>query len=98
MKKIQIVLISIIFAFTGVLYSCAEDTSADDNTDSVRVEQGQDVTNENETVQDDTTTVNNDTKVNVAKYICPNRCDGSNSDNPGNCPVCGMELIENPDL
>lgn len=27
------------------------------------------------------------------KYICPNR-DGS-SDQPGECPACGMDLIEN---
>ena len=27
------------------------------------------------------------------KYVCPNR-DGS-SDQPGECPACGMDLIEN---
>ncbi len=27
------------------------------------------------------------------KYVCPNR-DGS-SDTPGECPACGMDLIEN---
>ncbi len=32
----------------------------------------------------------------TAKYICPNHDKGSGSDNPGDCPVCGMELIENP--
>lgn len=26
------------------------------------------------------------------KYICPNRCESS--DNPGNCSVCEMELVE----
>ena len=32
----------------------------------------------------------------TAKYICPNHDKGSGSDKPGDCPVCGMELIENP--
>lgn len=32
----------------------------------------------------------------TAKYICPSRCAKSGSDKPGQCPDCGMELIENP--
>jgi hypothetical protein len=30
-------------------------------------------------------------------YICPMRCEGSASDKPGKCPVCGMDLEKNPD-
>ncbi len=33
----------------------------------------------------------------TAPYICPNHCPGSGSNKPGECPVCGMELIPNPD-
>ena len=33
----------------------------------------------------------------TAPYICPNHCPGSGSDKPGKCPVCGMDLISNPD-
>jgi len=33
----------------------------------------------------------------TAPYICPNHCQGSGSDKPGKCPVCGMDLIPNPD-
>ncbi len=33
----------------------------------------------------------------TAPYICPNHCPGSGSDKPGKCPVCGMDLIPNPD-
>ncbi|HSI90472.1 MAG TPA: heavy metal-binding domain-containing protein [Adhaeribacter sp.] len=29
-------------------------------------------------------------------YICPMKCEGSASDAPGQCPVCGMDLKENP--
>ena len=31
----------------------------------------------------------------VAKYICP-MCEGVESDKPGACPKCGMELELNP--
>ncbi|NPA68575.1 MAG: hypothetical protein GXO50_08205 [Chlorobi bacterium] len=36
-------------------------------------------------------------KVKIFKYICPLGCKKGKSDSPGNCPECGMELIENPD-
>ena len=28
-------------------------------------------------------------------YICPMKCEGSGSDKPGKCKVCGMDLVEN---
>ncbi len=30
-----------------------------------------------------------------AAYICPMKCEGSASDQPGKCPVCGMDLVKN---
>ncbi len=29
-------------------------------------------------------------------YICPMECEGSASMQPGQCPVCGMDLVKNP--
>src|SRR5688500_11031291 len=29
-------------------------------------------------------------------YICPMECAGSASHEPGKCPVCGMDLVKNP--
>lgn len=29
-------------------------------------------------------------------YVCPMACEGSASDKPGKCPVCGMDLMKNP--
>jgi hypothetical protein len=29
------------------------------------------------------------------KYVCPMNCEGSGSDQPGKCPVCGMDLVLN---
>ena len=31
----------------------------------------------------------------TSAYICPMHCDGSGSDKPGTCPVCGMDYEEN---
>ncbi len=28
-------------------------------------------------------------------YVCPMHCEGSGSDSPGECPVCGMAYVEN---
>ena len=30
------------------------------------------------------------------KYVCPMNCEGSASNEPGKCVVCGMDLVENP--
>ena len=30
-------------------------------------------------------------------YVCPMACEGSASDKPGKCPVCGMDLMKNPE-
>lgn len=31
-------------------------------------------------------------------YICPMHCEGSGSDEPGECPVCGMDYVPNEDI
>ena len=30
----------------------------------------------------------------TAAYECPMKCEGSASDKPGQCPVCGMDLVK----
>ena len=35
--------------------------------------------------------------INDKPYICPMKCEGSASNQPGKCSVCGMELKKNPD-
>lgn len=29
----------------------------------------------------------------TSAYVCPMHCEGSGSDEPGKCPVCGMDYI-----
>lgn len=31
----------------------------------------------------------------TSKYICPMHCEGSGSEKPGKCPVCGMDYKAN---
>ena len=31
----------------------------------------------------------------TSAYVCPMHCQGSGSDQPGTCPVCGMEYVVN---
>jgi len=31
----------------------------------------------------------------TSAYICPKHCEGSSSNQPGNCPKCGMEYQKN---
>lgn len=33
----------------------------------------------------------------TSAYVCPMHCEGSGSDEPGKCPVCGMDYVANPD-
>jgi hypothetical protein len=29
----------------------------------------------------------------ASAYVCPMHCEGSGSDQPGKCPVCGMDYV-----
>lgn len=31
----------------------------------------------------------------TSRYICPMHCEGSGADEPGTCPVCGMDYVMN---
>lgn len=44
-----------------------------------------------------TETVEQQGKEYTSAYICPMHCDGSGSDDPGTCPVCGMDYKKNED-
>ncbi len=33
----------------------------------------------------------------TSAYVCPMHCEGSGSDKPGKCPVCGMDYKKNTD-
>lgn len=89
MKYFITVLIFVSFLFST---SCKNNNKDRQNTDSTEVVV-------DDTVNNDTNSLNNNdlSKEYSSKYICPNHCKGSGSEKPGDCPVCGMEYIENPD-
>lgn len=31
----------------------------------------------------------------TSEYVCPMHCEGSGSEEPGKCPVCGMDYVKN---
>ena len=45
--------------------------------------------------QEETSSVDKTGKEYTSAYICPMHCEGSGSDEPGNCPKCKMAYIEN---
>jgi len=85
MKTIATLIIIAIFTFT---ISCKSDSSNTTDIDSTETITNIDTTNNQSTTLG---------KEYTSAYICPNHCDGSGSEEFGECPVCGMEYIENPD-
>lgn len=47
-------------------------------------------TNGKETVKE-ASKEHGDTPAHTAAYVCPMHCEGTGSDKPGVCPVCGMD-------
>ena len=37
-------------------------------------------------------------KEHTSSYVCPMHCEGSGSEEMGNCPVCGMDYVKNEDV
>jgi len=94
-----LIITGLFFIFTIACNSENTNNSGTQDKDSVSVSGTE---NQIEDIQPDTTEAKQETNANnkldkayTAKYICPNH-DSNGSDKPGDCPVCGMELIENP--
>ncbi len=98
MKKIGLVTVGFITLFVFACNSGNNSNTENNDVDSVAVEKTvNDVkTDSTETKTDEAAKTNELGKEYTAKYICPNHCKGSGSDTEGECPVCGMELMENP--
>lgn len=93
-----------IFAFTiflsGFLTSCDPGNENDTENDTIIVTDTNSFDEKSDTsaVSTDSISVNEIKKITIAsKYICPLGDPEGNTDKPGICPVCEMELIENPD-
>mgnify|MGYP006897289467 CR=1 FL=1 len=49
----------------------------------------------NETTTEQTESAENQGKEYTSAYVCPMHCEGSGSDEEGNCPKCGMAYVAN---
>ena len=90
------ILVAVAFLSLSLLFSCGEVEKKVENLKDSAKAIIKDVENKvDSTVKE----VKSDTaKVAVAKYICPAGCEGSESDKPGTCKSCEMDLIENPNF
>jgi hypothetical protein len=90
MLKCEIIFLIIIVLITT--YSCSSHEKCDATL--------RDTTNisilQNDSAKEQAATLDEDTDF-IARYICPNHCNGSGSVEFGSCTICGMELIENLD-
>ena len=96
MKKLKLIILSFAFIALGMMVSCNEaDTNENDNSDTIE-KTGDTENNTEENIE--TEEVKNGEEANQTfKYVCPAGCEEGKSDKPGNCPSCDMELIENVD-
>lgn len=90
MEKIKLIVVGLFF-----IASCnsAEGTDSE-NSDSTEV-----VVKETFDVDTASTEVDENQELGAeytSAYICPDHCKDSGSDKEGECPNCGMELLENP--
>lgn len=94
--KTKVWLFAIMFAFAG-LVACGEKTEASDGgVESTEVSKEDTPTEEANESMDASKEMNAEEGPEyTSKYICPMHCEGSGSDEPGECPVCGMAYVEN---
>ena len=100
--KIRLVIFVNILIVSILSFSCNSDDNNSNDIDSIEIQDMDTIQSEiidTISTEDDTT---NDLKdeieeYKVSKYICPQGDPEGNSNKAGICPVCEMELIENPD-
>lgn len=99
-------LIIFTFLLQTIFFSCtsyedtsdAKDTISTSKNDTVKIKSIVDTTIVNLKNSDTLSSkINEKKEVKVFKYICPLGDKEGNSDKEGICPICEMELIENPD-
>jgi hypothetical protein len=81
-------LMSLLFAMALFTISCGGSDAGTDTSGEAATEQMDAATTEEAAPQGPEYT---------SAYICPMHCAGSGSDEPGQCPVCGMDYVANAD-
>lgn len=84
MKQFQVFLIG--FALTAFIAACGGNASQNSENGGATTDQTTETQTQNPEEQGPEYT---------SAYICPMHCEGSGSDKPGSCPVCGMDYVVN---
>ena len=98
--KTQIFIFAFIIFLSGSLISCDPGNENDTENDTIILTDTNSFDEKSDTLSVTTDSVSsNEVKKEkiITKYICPLGDPEGNTDKPGICPVCEMELIENPD-
>ncbi len=83
MNKVRFILALMAIASTALWQACGSDQAANDQ---------QEAATEQAAPAEDGKSGPEYTSA----YVCPMHCKGSGSNQPGKCPVCGMEYVANP--
>jgi len=93
-----LLLITVLFSTACSSEQSEEKISATDTTEKIKVDTVVTGNINSKKINNDTIVKSEKKKdVKIYKYICPLGCKNGKSEIKGNCPDCGMELIENPD-
>ena len=101
MRFKTIIFVCILF-LTSVFFSCNSGSETNDETDSVEIEKkntGKSTVDSN-LLKNDSLVIDEakQKSISATKFICPQGDKEGNLYKSGTCPVCEMELIENPDF
>ncbi len=83
MKQFQMLLIG--FALTAFIAACGGNASQSQDSGAAT----------DQTTETQTQNPEEQGPEYTSAYICPMHCEGSGSDKPGTCPVCGMDYVVN---
>ena len=98
MNRLKILLVGLsVFSFVMIASCASEGADTTNDSDSTTVEMtSEEAAHDHE---NDVTETTDDTSLGkefTSAYVCPMHCEGSGGEETGNCPVCEMEYMENP--
>ncbi|MCB0636871.1 MAG: hypothetical protein KDC54_09660 [Lewinella sp.] len=89
-------LLSLLFALTMFTFSCGGSEASTESGDEAATEQMEAGT-DTQADQGQMEEAAEQGPEYTSAYVCPMHCKGSGSDEPGKCPVCGMDYVANAD-
>lgn len=85
-----------VFAFAAIIMACNNEQSDRNSTKKAKTEMHDGSHEGHDHSQDGTSSEKDKSGPEyTSKYVCPMHCEGSGSEEPGKCPVCGMDYVLN---